>query len=314
MKTVQFVCSLLMAVFLFVQCESDDGGIPGGGGSSSTKDVAATSDTAGEPDTVATDTQGTPDTTPVGCSTDVPCTSHGDCPDGHLCTEITSPPTCAKISCGGEGTACDASELCASPLVCIDGACRGAGDCVSTTQCATDGDCPAGHHCNEALQIPTCQKLYCGEAGSPCDEKAVCAPPLTCTNSLCEADTDPCLTGECSPACALSGTFDPDCFSNTTECDYEFAQELLTEWFEGAYTDVMSANTRNCDWAPMICDTQFRCNGIHCFCDPDCYIKDANGNWEAPPVCAADGHCDSWCPIFTDPDCAGHPDDGKYCG
>ena len=129
-----------------------------------------------------------------------------------------------------------------------------------------------------------------------------------------DVDTDPCLTGVCSEACAVKGDFDADCFQAEAECVGADAQAILTAWFEGAYTDVMSPNTRNCDWTPLICDTQFRCNAIHCFCDPDCYVKDADGNYETPPSCSDDGHCDSWCPTGGDVDCAGDADDGKYCG
>ena len=130
-------------------------------------------------------------------------------------------------------------------------------------------------------------------------------------------DTDPCITGECSEECAATGLMDIDCMPTGAECKEAYASTMLQAWKDGQYTDVMSENTLNCDWTPGICDAQFRCRDIHCFCDPDCYVEDAAeaGTYLDAPVCSDDAHCDSWCPTGVDPDCASEPDkDGKYCG
>jgi hypothetical protein len=134
-----------------------------------------------------------------------------------------------------------------------------------------------------------------------------------------EGDTtpaDPCpgtADWACDPICAEEGTFDADCFTTTAKCGDADSTALLTEWFNGTFHDVMSENTRNCNWTDGVCDAQFRCSLKRCFCDPDCY-NDAVDPMEAMPACAEDGHCDTWCPTGEDADCAGNADDGKYCG
>lgn len=41
-----------------------------------------------------------------------------------------------------------------------------------------------------------------------------------------------------------------------------------------------------------------------CACDSDCDLYE---------TCEGDGHCDTWCPTGSDPDCDGQSGDGKYC-
>ncbi|GMV41835.1 MAG: hypothetical protein AMXMBFR64_35510 [Myxococcales bacterium] len=58
-----------------------------------------------------------------------------------------------------------------------------------------------------------------------------------------------------------------------------------------------------CDYNP-VCEAAMKCSSGKCSCDPECNHGEA---------CGADGHCDTWCPTGVDADCAGSPDDGKYC-
>lgn len=127
---------------------------------------------------------------------------------------------------------------------------------------------------------------------------------------------DPCpgVTGwTCDEECAANGIFDADCYTTVAKCGDANSTALLTDWFNGTYHDVMSENTRNCNWTDGVCDAQFRCSNKRCFCDPDCY-DDAADPIVAMPACGEDGHCDTWCPTGEDADCAGNADDGKYCG
>ena len=320
LKKLVFVVAVTILGF---GCEAEDGGSNRGGPGGSGSDISTEGDVASDGSAVdvehAADVpQGsdavTEETTTEACNSGVPCASVNDCPEGHACTSVTSPPSCQRYGCAGDGDPCDDTALCTSPLVCLEGLCRGSDACLSGTTCAADSDCPDGHRCNHALQTPTCQQLYCGAAGSPCDEDVLCEQGMECMNGACSTDTDLCTAGVCNVGCAEIGLLDPDCHKDVAECNDPMYQEILQEWFDGAYTDRMSPNTRNCDWTPLVCDTQFRCSTIHCFCDPDCYVKDGNGQWGLPPACANDGFCDSWCPIGGDPDCVGSPEDGKYCG
>jgi hypothetical protein len=130
-----------------------------------------------------------------------------------------------------------------------------------------------------------------------------------------DVDDDPCLTATCSADCAEAGDFDADCLPVEENCKDTIAQVILTDWANGMYAEDLNLDDLKCDYNENICEAQFKCSDAHCFCDIDCYMKDADGNWEAPPVCAEDGHCDSWCPTDSDPDCeAGDAKNGKYCG
>lgn len=51
-----------------------------------------------------------------------------------------------------------------------------------------------------------------------------------------------------------------------------------------------------CDFNKDICEPVEENSTVRCGCDPDCLNQDA-----AP--CTKDGHCDTWCPTGTDPDC-----------
>jgi|GEM_PF-2852274 len=129
--------------------------------------------------------------------------------------------------------------------------------------------------------------------------------------------TDPCpgVTGwACDETCAIEGTFDPDCFV-AGGCDASTqAKDLIKAWKAEGWADQLPTTSDKCDFNPGVCEIQFKCNTIPCFCDEDCYVKNTDGTWATPPTCTSDGHCDTWCVKGTDPDCANNPDDGKYCG
>lgn len=61
---------------------------------------------------------------------------------------------------------------------------------------------------------------------------------------------------------------------------------------------------------PDVCEVISKCTTSNCLCDTDCTPPDGS----LKLACAEDGHCDSYCEQGADPDCAGDPKDGKFCG
>lgn len=89
--------------------------------------------------------------------------------------------------------------------------------------------------------------------------------------------------------------------SSNAECG---GGKVCVENGTGAILTAALSDACDCDWTPSICEPGDRCSGDKCACDLDCAHQDP---------CVEDAHCDTWCPTGTDPDCAGNPDDGKYC-
>ena len=74
------------------------------------------------------------------------------------------------------------------------------GACLTEVFCVDTSDCAPGHRCNHTISPPSCQRLYCGQEGDPCDPgegDALCQEGLTCVGG--EAPT--CERG-CQPDCA----------------------------------------------------------------------------------------------------------------
>ena len=123
----------------------------------------------------------------------------------------------------------------------------------------------------------------------------------------------------CDEQCAEDGVFDPDCIA--PNCNAAEAVALIVAWKASGKANLLPANDDTCAYynadgsSPYgaddavhkvaVCEAQFKCSNIACFCDPDCA-----GGIEP---CGADGHCDSWCLKDTDPDCAGDEKNGKGC-
>lgn len=90
----------------------------------------------------------------------------------------------------------------------------------------------------------------------------------------------------CDPEC----NYDPDCGSgpdctNDNWCNPDCAT--------GGDPDCAVACT--CDYHDGICEPTAKESSAACACDDDC----AGGK----TPCGDDGHCDTWCPSGTDPDC-----------
>ena len=115
-----------------------------------------------------------------------------------------------------------------------------------------------------------------------CDPYCLSDPDCDCGcdyNPVCEAmsrdSTEPC---DCDPDCRGGG----EACSLDDHCD---------TWCPA---DVDPDCSCGCDYNP-VCEVEARGSTVACGCDPDC----AGG--EVP--CGDDGHCDTWCPSGTDPDC-----------
>jgi hypothetical protein len=79
----------------------------------------------------------------------------------------------------------------------------------------------------------------------------------------------------------------------------------------GVGTSGDATATCACDFWGFVCEAKDQCSAVVCDCDPDCQDTCTANELLAP--CRTDGHCDTYCPTGTDPDCVGDPDDGKFC-
>ena len=140
---------------------------------------------------------------PLGTNTD--CSACGDeCTGGKSCQggqcKCPEPQVDCFGTCTTLGTNSDCSECgdaCVGVKTCVDGECKAQPDpeCLPTVPCVDNTDCPSGHRCNEAINPPACQKLYCGSFGSACSEDAFCLSQV-CEQDECISD---CLDQECGP-------------------------------------------------------------------------------------------------------------------
>lgn len=132
----------------------------------------------------------------------------------------------------------------------------------------TNRGCGADNFCNTTCSNDPDCGCACERQGGRCD--AVSAG----SSASCGCDNDcsgrsACLAdGSCDTFCPN----DPDCVTET-ECQ--------------------------CDYNGRICEASRPGSSSTCTCDPDC-----SGGRVA---CSSDGHCDTFCPRDTDPDCRTSP-------
>lgn len=160
------------------------------------------------------------------------CSGCGDtCPTGGSCESGNCECPGAQVNCSGTctilGTDENCSECydaCVGVKSCQDGECVAEvdPDCVSATLCVTDDDCESGSRCNQAMDFPACQKLYCGGYGTACSEDYFCLSKIcwddACTNDCddLECGPDP-VYGESCGVCQEGAT----CRSNVCECELQ---------------------------------------------------------------------------------------------
>lgn len=105
--------------------------------------------------------------------------------------------TCRTMGTDNDCSGCD--DACVGVKTCQEGHCVAVPtpECLpgDPVPCVIDADCPPGHHCNEAISPPTCQKLYCGGFGSACSEDGLCLS-RKCRDEQCVSD---CSGLECGP-------------------------------------------------------------------------------------------------------------------
>ncbi len=140
---------------------------------------------------------------PLGTKTD--CSECGDaCPQGGSCeagqcqcpgTQVDCSGVCTSL---GTDTDCsDCGDACIGVKTCELGKCMAPVDpeCLPTVPCVSNDDCPIGARCNQAIQPPACQKLYCGSFGSACSDEWFCLSQK-CQDEECVSD---CSGLECGP-------------------------------------------------------------------------------------------------------------------
>ena len=78
--------------------------------------------------------------------------------------------------------------------------------CLTDIPCISDLKCVSvpGTSCNQALAEPRCQKVECGEAGSPCSAEGQCLVGALCVGGVCSIPAKGCSVGAAT-ACERSG-------------------------------------------------------------------------------------------------------------
>jgi hypothetical protein len=143
---------------------------------------------------------------------------------------------CSEGSDAGGG-ACGTDDDCKGDRICEDGSCvdpgassgeggsSGSGalvggsggappssECLTEVKCANQLDCPVGHHCNTALEVPHCQELYCGGVGTACSSTELCDTGLLCVGGACMTapECDNCCDGGQTCSSHLGTIFNPN--------------------------------------------------------------------------------------------------------
>ena len=229
-----WLCSSLLIV---ASCAPSAGGR--GKGSKDGETVAPVADSQA-PQSDATDPAGedVPPDVPIEPEVSVPstcisadnCVDNSDCASGHRCNKALSPPSCQKLYCGVEGSACSEDGLCTSETRCKQGVCvalHGVGG-----SCEYSFDCKEGLVCGYAPPYVTAERVCAsqGGEGAPCGE-GECVAPLICRFvtdglfvSVCASpaqDGAPCYKDvECASGACNFGTCGPPCKPSCTgkEC------------------------------------------------------------------------------------------------
>lgn len=248
------------------------------------------------------------------------CSGCGDeCPTGGSCESGNCECPGAQVNCSGTctilGTDENCSECydaCVGVKSCQDGECVAEvdPDCVSDILCVTDDDCESGSRCNQAMDFPACQKLYCGGYGTACSEDYFCLSKIcwddACTNDCddLECGPDP-VYGESCGTCQEGAT----CRSNVCECDLQDHLECVagnSTWIDscGNVGEVKEGCTLAClNGACVDCEAvgKVNCSGV-------CRLLGTTSNCsECGDVCPVGGSCNEGtceCPV-GEADCSG---------
>ena len=254
---------------------------------------------------------------PCFCDPDCDADDVGPCAEDDLCDDWC--PAGADLDCG-------AVEVC-DPALWYDEDCK-------------DPDCACDYHdaiCEiGAKDDPNLKPCFCDEDCGVTDE--ACSADEHC-DTWCPDQTDP----DCgaAPDCDPLALYDADCKSDDCACDYFDAvceiEDVDHPDQKPCFCDVDCGDgdapcggDGHCDsWcldgADPDCDAgcdaeawyDLDCKDLDCTCDyygdvcemetvDDPFEKPCFCDWDCGPEddpCAAEGHCDSWCPDQADPDC-----------
>lgn len=141
------------------------------------------------------------------------CTQHADCDYGHLCIATKSVKRCTKAV--GQGAACDADRVCATPFFCIGGTCQAAAKEGAACDTALKNcDAGLGHRCNP--ETAKCEAQTIADPFQKCGyfsgKYVLCGYGGRCAltgngQGLCEVvpdDGEACSTGDQTPCRALA--------------------------------------------------------------------------------------------------------------
>lgn len=175
----------------------------------------------------------------------------------------------------------DLSETTTPPDCSADGYCNP--DCSNDPDCQLN--CEQDNFCNTLCPAKADPDCPVCELDGTCDARCTADPDCGCTCNFNPGICEPQAKGQ-TTACSC----DPDCLPDKKPC----ALDGHCDSWCPANTDP-DCGSCDCNFNDGICEPQSKGTTTPCPCDPDC----ANGK----QPCAADGHCDSWCPTGTDPDC-----------
>ncbi|MCA9523513.1 MAG: hypothetical protein KC609_21205 [Myxococcales bacterium] len=225
----------------------------------------------------------------LGCSTPLP--KSGDAIGDLSSSEDVSPiedrsfdlatPDVDDGSALADALAPDLAETLSPPDCSADNYCNT--DCANDPDCALN--CEADNFCNSlcpAGEDPDCP--IC-ELDHICDSRCASDPDCGCTCNFNQGICEP-QAKDSTAACSC----DPDCLPDQSPCQLD---GHCDSWCP-ANTDP-DCGSCDCDFNDGICEPKSKGTTTPCPCDADC----AGGK----QPCAADGHCDSWCPVSADPDC-----------
>jgi hypothetical protein len=194
---------------------------------------------------------------------------------------------------GGGGGGGGEEGFCGEDGTC-NPSCRYDADCA----CASDGTCNPSCRADPDCAKPSCS---CDYTPGTCEVKSKCSPDVCTCDDDCTG-VSPCGSdGHCDTWCPTD--WDPDCAGDADNGKY------CTGGGGGGDEDAGGGGgggggSCSCDYTPGVCDAEAKCSLDACYCDVDCDIYES---------CEPDGHCDSWCPTDSDPDCDGSDKNGKYC-
>ena len=272
--------------------------VPGeGSGEPTGADQASTTDapsTGGDP---TDDASGCAEPSPIlprspdpACLPEVPCVDDSNCPSGHVCNTVSSPPQCALLYCGVAGTPCHADSICEPGLRCHDGLCN---------PCTFCGD-----RCSVDFSR---DPVHCGCCDNPIPSEGACidgVPSCVGNDVLCEGvcvdlSTDPSNCGECGRS-VPSGT-GMECVNGEIRCPI-----VDDPWFQESVCDGtcvrLNFDSQNCGACGATCLGGTSCSSGYCYrqvsgtadsCDSICgglgmdcaYSHAYCGNWNSALAC-----------------------------